>query len=34
MLDYVMAILPSPLDRESIIGTDPRTGNEDQPSAI
>ncbi|HEV7380250.1 MAG TPA: elongation factor G [Dyadobacter sp.] len=28
MLDYVMAILPSPLDRESIIGTDPRTGNE------
>lgn len=28
MLDYVMAILPSPLDRESIIGTDPRTGDE------
>ncbi|KQS33038.1 elongation factor G [Dyadobacter sp. Leaf189] len=28
MLDYVMAILPSPMDRESIIGTDPRTGNE------
>ncbi|MCE7061811.1 elongation factor G [Dyadobacter sp. CY343] len=28
MLDYVMAILPSPQDRESIIGTDPRTGNE------
>ncbi|SEJ28370.1 elongation factor G [Dyadobacter sp. SG02] len=28
MLDYVMAILPSPLDRESIVGTDPRTGNE------
>ncbi|WP_247232654.1 elongation factor G [Telluribacter sp. SYSU D00476] len=28
MLDYVMAILPSPLDRESIKGTDPRTGNE------
>jgi elongation factor G len=28
LLDYVMAILPSPLDRESIIGTDPRTGNE------
>jgi len=28
MLDYVMAILPSPLDRENIIGTDPRTGNE------
>jgi elongation factor G len=28
MLDYVMAILPSPLDRESIVGTDPRTGDE------
>jgi len=28
MLDYVMAILPSPQDRESIIGTDPRTGEE------
>ncbi|WP_254562797.1 elongation factor G [Dyadobacter diqingensis] len=28
MLDYVMAILPSPQDRESIIGTDPRTGDE------
>jgi len=28
MLDYVMAILPSPQDRESIIGTDPRTGAE------
>ncbi|GGM75442.1 elongation factor G [Dyadobacter beijingensis] len=28
MLDYVMAILPSPLDRENIVGTDPRTGNE------
>ena len=28
MLDLVMALLPSPLDRESIIGTDPRTGNE------
>ncbi|WP_353722179.1 elongation factor G [Dyadobacter sp. 676] len=28
MLDYVMAILPSPLDRENIKGTDPRTGNE------
>ncbi len=28
MLDYVMAILPSPLDRESIVGTDPRTGAE------
>ncbi len=25
MLDYVMAILPSPLDRGNIIGTDPRT---------
>ncbi|TAH26120.1 MAG: elongation factor G [Cytophagales bacterium] len=28
MLDYVMALLPSPLDKESIIGTDPDTGNE------
>ena len=28
MLDYVMALLPSPLDKESIIGTDPNTGNE------
>ncbi|WP_025764309.1 elongation factor G [Dyadobacter tibetensis] len=28
MLDYVMAILPSPMDRESIVGTDPRTGEE------
>ncbi len=28
MLDLVMALLPSPLDRESIIGTDPRTGAE------
>lgn len=28
MLDYVMALLPSPLDKESIKGTDPRTGNE------
>ncbi|GAB3176667.1 elongation factor G [Telluribacter humicola] len=28
MLDYVMAILPSPLDRDNIKGTDPRTGNE------
>lgn len=28
MLDYVMAILPSPLDRENIVGTDPRTGAE------
>jgi elongation factor G len=28
MLDYVMAILPSPQDRESIVGTDPRTGEE------
>ncbi len=26
MLDLVMALLPSPLDRESIKGTDPRTG--------
>lgn len=25
MLDYVMALLPSPLDKESIIGTDPKT---------
>jgi elongation factor G len=25
MLDYVMALLPSPLDKESIKGTDPRT---------
>ncbi|GAA4446322.1 elongation factor G [Ravibacter arvi] len=28
MLDLVMALLPSPLDRENIIGTDPRTGEE------
>ena len=28
MLDYVMALLPSPLDRDNIVGTDPRTGNE------
>lgn len=28
MLDYVMALLPSPLDKESIKGTDPKTGNE------
>src|SRR5690606_31911233 len=28
MLDYVMALLPSPLDKESIKGTDPDTGNE------
>lgn len=28
MLDLVMALLPSPLDRESIKGTDPNTGNE------
>ncbi|HEV7351370.1 elongation factor G [Telluribacter sp.] len=28
MLDYVMALLPSPMDRESVKGTDPRTGNE------
>ena len=28
MLDYVMAILPSPLDKESIKGTDPRTDQE------
>ncbi len=28
MLDLVMALLPSPLDRESIKGTDPRTGEE------
>jgi elongation factor G len=25
MLDYVMALLPSPLDKESIVGTDPNT---------
>ena len=28
MLDYVMELLPSPLDRESIIGTDPDTEEE------
>ncbi|MFN3784843.1 MAG: elongation factor G [Spirosomataceae bacterium] len=28
MLDYVMGILPSPLDRKAIKGTDPRTGEE------
>ncbi|RDC64766.1 elongation factor G [Adhaeribacter pallidiroseus] len=28
MLDYVMALCPSPLDKESIKGTDPDTGNE------
>lgn len=28
MLDYVMALCPSPLDKESIRGTDPDTGNE------
>ena len=28
MLDYVMALLPSPLDRNAIKGTDPRTGAE------
>ncbi|GAB2766046.1 elongation factor G [Rhabdobacter roseus] len=28
MLDYVMALLPSPLDRDHITGTDPKTGNE------
>lgn len=28
MLDYVMALLPSPLDKESIKGTDPDTGAE------
>lgn len=28
MLDYVMALLPSPMDKESIIGTDPDTGAE------
>ena len=28
MLDYVMAILPSPLDKNSIIGTNPDTGVE------
>lgn len=28
MLDYVMALLPSPLDQEAITGTDPHTGEE------
>jgi len=28
MLDYVMSILPSPMDRPQIIGTDPDTGEE------
>ncbi|MBO0949800.1 elongation factor G [Fibrella forsythiae] len=28
MLDYVMALLPSPLDKESIVGTNPDTGEE------
>lgn len=28
MLDYVMHLLPSPLDQEAIKGTDPRTGEE------
>jgi elongation factor G len=28
MLDYVMALLPSPLDKENIKGTDPDTGSE------
>lgn len=28
MLDYVMELLPSPLDRESIVGTDPDTEEE------
>jgi elongation factor G len=28
MLDYVMALLPSPLDRDNIVGTDPNTGAE------
>ncbi len=28
MLDYVMALLPSPLDKESIKGTNPNTGEE------
>ncbi|WP_375443824.1 elongation factor G [uncultured Fibrella sp.] len=28
MLDYVMALLPSPMDKESIIGTNPDTGAE------
>lgn len=28
MLDYVMALLPSPLDKDNIVGTDPDTGAE------
>ncbi|MCC8019020.1 MAG: elongation factor G [Rikenellaceae bacterium] len=28
LLDYVMAFLPSPVDIEAIVGTDPRNGNE------
>ncbi|HEY8401199.1 MAG TPA: elongation factor G [Cytophagaceae bacterium] len=28
MLDYVMALLPSPLDKDSIVGTNPDTGAE------
>ena len=28
MLDYVMALLPSPMDKESIFGTNPETGEE------
>ncbi len=28
MLDYVMALLPSPLDKDNIVGTDPDTGLE------
>ncbi|MDD3107851.1 MAG: elongation factor G [Alistipes sp.] len=28
LLDYVMAFLPSPLDIEAVVGTDPRTGEE------
>ncbi len=35
MLDYVMELLPSPMDQEAIIGTDPRTDEETRrlPSA-
>ena len=28
MLDYVMELLPSPLDRDNIVGTDPDTEKE------
>src|SRR5690606_21976038 len=28
MLDFVMELLPSPLDQEAVKGTDPRTGDE------